>query len=170
MLQDKGFVTKQPRKQLHDNSSLISCRIRDLWTAVTAATDACGFFTYQSVSTDSVLPQCDIWKFIWEPPRLEAARDRLVRIELKNRSTGKWFTVVSDWRKRLTANCFTGRFQSSICYNISVLSFCLWFVFHQRSRMAGSRDKIEKNLGKNELEQRGATVDDWDWPVLPLSV
>ena len=122
------------------------------------------------LSTDSVLPQCDIWKFIWEPPRLEAARHRLVRIELKNRSTGKWFTVVSDWRKRLTANCFTGRFQSSICYNISVLSFCLWFVFHQRSRMTGSRDKTEKNLGKNELEQRGATVDDWDWPVLPLSV
>ena len=60
MLKDKGFVTKQPRKKLHNNLSLISYRIRDIWTAVTAATHACGFSTYQSVSTDPVLPQCKI--------------------------------------------------------------------------------------------------------------
>ena len=50
---------KTAKKQLHDNLSLISCRIRDIWTAVTAATDLCGFSIYLSVSTDPVLPQRD---------------------------------------------------------------------------------------------------------------
>ena len=56
-------------------------------------------------------------------------------MSLKHSTTGNLFPMVYDWRKRLTANCYTGRFQPSICSNRIIFIIRSLIRYHQRSRI-----------------------------------